>query len=75
MRLSSDERFAEFRGTPGIYREAAVTYHRNPEGFLVGVREAITRLQADDRFAGFRDTPWVFRTAATTNPSDPEGFL
>ena len=72
-RLEQDERFTEFRDTPGVFRRAAVNYS-DPEGFLEGVREAVSRLEQDERFADLRGTPGVFRMAAV-HYSDPEGFL
>ena len=72
-RLKADDRFADFRDTPGIFRDAAVHHTKDPEGFLIGVREAISRLEADDRFADFRDTPWIFRRSQW-QPERPGGF-
>jgi hypothetical protein len=68
-------RFADFRDTPWIFRHVAVNNPSDPEGFLTGVLETITRLSADERFADFRDTPGIFQRAAVHNSSDPEGFL
>lgn len=74
-RLAEDERFADFRDTPFVFRVVAIGNPTDPEDYLLRARAAVDRLAADERFADFRDTPGLFRQAAVRNTSDPEGYL
>jgi hypothetical protein len=40
-RLEHDERFADFRDTPGVFYQAAVNNSADPEGFLLASEQPL----------------------------------
>ena len=73
--LHEEREFAEFRKTPGIFRQAATNHSTDPRGFLRRVQANVAALMEDMEFAEFREMPSIFYQAAANNSTDPQGFL
>ena len=73
--LNEEGEFESLRGTPGIFKHAAVNNPKYPREFLRKVIKTIDGLNEDPEFEKLRDTPGIFKYAAVNNPKDPREFL